>query len=84
MALAPVQLLHPEVMREQFFERQALLGGMSALGQRLDVGAGRGTVDEGQCVGQREQLQIAAQIVRQQFLEFQPACVHSDQRLVGQ
>ena len=84
LALAPVQLLHAEVVREQFLERQALLGRVAALDQRGHVGARRRAVYEVQRVGQRRQAQVAAQVLWQQFLQFEASLAQQAQRLVGQ
>ena len=83
LALAPMQLLHPEVVRQQFLERQPLLRRMAAFDQGRDIGAGRRAVDVFQRLGQRRQAQVASQVIRQQFLQLETAIAHPAERLVG-
>ncbi len=71
LTLCPVQLLHAEVMCEQFLHREPLLRGVPALDQCRDIRPGRRAVDVGQGRGQGGDLQIAAEIIREQFFELQ-------------
>ena len=79
-----VQLLHAEVMRQQLFQRQALLGGVSSFHQGRHVGACRRPVDITDCLLQGHHAQLATQVRRQEFFKFQDFLLKQGQCLVAQ
>jgi len=82
--MAPVKLLHAEVVCQQFLKGQPLLRRMPAFDQGGDISPGRRAVNVRQRAGQGWNFQVSPEVVRKKLLELQLLLAQHLESLVAQ